>query len=289
MKILLTGASGQLGAYLLEQLIADGHKVEAWSLRAREDRCGVKFRPIDLTDADATERALRQTAPQAIIHAAALSSAEAVRADPAGANTINVEATRRIAEWSMKNGRRLVFTSTDLVFDGSRPWSREDDPAIPLLIYGQTKKDAENAVLQGATGVVARLSLLFGPSRSGRPYFFDRAIQEIREGIPRTFFDDEFRTPLDLSTAARILIELMTSDLSGLFHVAGAERVSRFELMRRASMALGLNTELVKANRRSDQFSSHPRPADVSLDTSKLLSVFPNLIRPSIEEAIRGR
>ncbi len=109
-----------------------------------------------------------------------MSAADAVRLDPTRASAINVDATRRIADWSDRHDRRLVFTSTDLVFDGSRPWNREDDPAEPILAYGRTKRLAESAVLGVSKGIVARLSLLYGPTRCGRPSFFDQAIRAIR-------------------------------------------------------------------------------------------------------------
>ncbi len=286
MRILLTGASGQLGAYLIDRLRIGGHEPIAWSGTETGTRSGVPLRPIDLTDPGATARALDEAGPEAIIHAAALSAAEAVRLDPARAQALNVEATRRIAGWAADRGRRLVFTSTDLVFSGSRAWNREDDPAEPVLAYGRTKRQAEPAVLAVPGGVVARICLLFGPSRSGRASFFDRAIGAIRRGEPQAFFEDEHRTPLDLATAARILARLAASDEAGLFHVAGAERVSRFELMRRSAAALGLDPGLVRANRRADMIAAEPRPADVSLDSGKLVAAFPDLIRPTIEAAI---
>jgi dTDP-4-dehydrorhamnose reductase len=245
--------------------------------------------PVDLTDGEEAERSLDHVRPDAIIHAAAISAADAVRLDPIGARAMNVDATGRIAEWCDRHGRRLVFTSTDLVFDGSRPWNREADPAEPLLAYGRTKREAEPAVLATPGGVVARICLLFGASRCGRPYFFDRAIDALRKGQPQSFFEDEYRTPLDLSTAADVLVRLAESDHSGLYHVAGRERVSRFELMRRAATVLGLDPLLVRPNRRADANLPEPRPADVSLDTSKLVSAFPDLDRPTIEEALIGK
>jgi dTDP-4-dehydrorhamnose reductase len=286
MRILLTGASGQLGAYLIDRLIDRGHEIIAWSGTEAGRRRGIAVIPVELTDARATEEALAEADPDAILHAAALSATESVRRDPVRASAINVDATTRIADWADRHRRRLVFTSTDLVFDGSRAWNREDDPAGPILEYGRTKHRAEPAVLSSGKGIVARISLLFGPSRCGRHYFFDRAIEALRRGEPQSFFEDEHRTPLDLASAASILVRLAESDLAGLFHVAGPERVSRFDLMRRSATALGLDASLVRPGRRADVDLPEPRPADVSLDTSKLASAFPDLRRPTIEEAL---
>lgn len=147
MRILLTGASGQLGAYLIDRLVEVGHELIAWSGTEPGQRRGVVLTPLDLTDGESTRRSLDLADPDAVIHAAAISSADAVRLDPVRASAINIDATRRIVEWCDRHDRRLVFTSTDLVFDGSRPWNREDDPAEPILAYGRTKRLAESAVL----------------------------------------------------------------------------------------------------------------------------------------------
>jgi dTDP-4-dehydrorhamnose reductase len=180
----------------------------------------------------------------------------------------------------------LVYTSTDLVFDGSRAWNREDDPAEPVLAYGRSKRAAEPAVLAVPGGLVARLCLLFGKSRCGRDAFFDRATAAIARGESQAFFDDEFRTPLDLATAAKILTRLVAMQVDGIVHVAGAERMSRHALMLRSAKALGLDTNLVRANQRAQAASAEPRPADVSLDTSRLMSLLPDLNRPTIEQAL---
>ena len=109
----------------------------------------------------------------------------------------------------------------------------------------------------------------------------------LRAGKPQAIFDDEFRTPLDYRTAARALIRLAEVNASGIVHVSGTERVSRFELMNRVAQAMGLDTTLVQSNKQSDANFAEPRPEDVSLESSRLAELLPDLDRTSIEEAIR--
>lgn len=287
LRVLLTGASGQLGAYVLAHLADRGHQVLAWSGTEAGERGGIPLRPLDLGDLPGIAPALDRADPEAVLHAAAMSSAAEAHRDPERARLVNVEATRRIAGWCRENCRRLVFTSTDLVFDGRKPWSRESDPAEPVLTYGRTKREAEGVVLEAPLGLVARVSLLYGPSRSGRPSYFDRSLASLRRGESQTFFEDEFRTPLDLVTAAEALVGLTEAGATGVVHVGGAERVSRYDLMRRIATVLGLDPGLVRANRQADVPSPEPRPADASLESTRLASLLPGLTRPPIEEAAR--
>jgi dTDP-4-dehydrorhamnose reductase len=289
MRILVTGASGRLGTALLARLIEDGqHDVVAWSRTTGGIVAEVAFRSVDLSNPRAVTEALAEADPVAVIHAGALSSADAVWRDPAQGRAINIDATRQLAEWAGARNRRFVFTSTDLVFDGSRSWNREDDVPRPVLAYGQTKFEAESHVLAIGPGLVARLSLLFGPSPSGRPSFFDTAMDAMRRGEPRAFFEDEFRTPLDYRTAADALAQLVESDAVGIVHVGGRERLSRLELMQRGAAVLGIDPDLVRPGRLADVSLPEPRPADASLDTSRLAAIVPGLNRPSIEAALRA-
>lgn len=286
MRIVLTGASGQLGAYLLARLIGAGHDPRAWSHRTTGERLGLTLEPVELADPEAVRRALDAADPDAVLHAGAVAAAEAVRLDPDRARQVNVEATRTIADWCQRRDRRMLFTSTDLVFDGSKPWNRESDAAEPILAYGRTKREAEPAVLAVRRGMVARVSLLYGFSNCGRNSFFDNAFEAIRRGEPRSFFADEYRTPLDLATAAEALVGLLETESIGLIHVGGIERVSRHELMRRSATALGLDADLVRPNLRADAPLPEPRPADVSLDTARLASLLPGLTRFPIEQTL---
>jgi dTDP-4-dehydrorhamnose reductase len=284
MRIVVTGASGQLGAYLVPALRAAGHhSLFPWS------RCGGgATTAVDLSDANNVAAALGSHDPDLIIHAAARSRAEEVRREPRHAWAVNVESTRQLARWCLERGRRLIFTSTDMVFDGTRGWYREDDPPRPILEYGRTKAAAEESVLEVPGGLVARISLLYGPSKAGRPSFFDSALSRLRAGEPQVFFADEYRTPLHYAKAAEALILLAEREARGIVHVAGRERVSRHELMLRVADALALGSGLIHANRREDVPAAEPRPADVSLDTTRLTELLPDLDRPAIETAIYG-
>jgi dTDP-4-dehydrorhamnose reductase len=286
MRIVVTGASGQLGSYLIDRLIEGPHEVVGWSREARPGRSRIPLRPVELTDVHAIARALEVADPHVVLHAAAVSSIEAARRDPERSKAVNVGATQFLSQWAARHDRRLVYTSTDLVFDGSKAWYREEDPAGPIVVYGQTKHSAERYVLAAPRGLVARLSLLYGPSRSGREAYFDRTTAALRAGTPQAFFTDEYRTPLDYATASGILVRLVESETSGLIHVGGPERLSRFELMRRAAQALGIDPLLVKPSRRADAPLPEPRPADLSLDSSRLSRVFPDLVHPRVEDAL---
>ena len=286
MRVLLTGASGQVGSYVVSRLLAAGHDVVAWSGRELGERAGVRLVPIDLTDPREIDRALGEVDPVGIIHAAALSTIDGVRLDPDRGWAVNVLATERIAAFCTAHGRKLVYTSTDLVFDGTRGGYREDDATRPLSAYGRSKLSAEPAVLASPGGVVARMSLMYGPGLGGNPTYFDRIVTGLVRGEPQTFFSDEFRSPLDLDTAAEVLTRLVTSAFSGLVHVGGPERLSRYEMARRLAVGLGLDPELVRANRQSDVTFPEPRAADVSLDTSRLAGLFPDLDRPPVERAV---
>lgn len=287
MRIVLTGATGRIGGYLREPLRARGWDVVPWAGSPGATWGGGPAVVVDLTDAEAIARELERADPAVVVHLAAISDAEAVRRDPDRARVVNVEAVAAVAAWCARMGRRLVFTSTDMVFQGRSPFSTEVDEPHPILAYGESKRAAEREAMACEDAVVARVCLLYGPTRNGRETFFDQAATRLRAGEPRTFFDDEFRTPLDYATAAEILARLVKSPYHGLLHVGGAERLSRYELMRRVAQGLGLDASLVRANSRADASFAEPRPADVSLDTTRLATLFPDLERPPVEEAVR--
>lgn len=288
MRVLVTGASGQLGAYLLRELVRDPDlEVVAWSGSTTGSRFGIVLRPVDLGNRDAVAAAFQQARPDAILHAGALASIADCYREPVWAEQINVGGTLVLAEAAQAMRARLVLISTDLVFDGEQAPYRESAPPAPLSHYGRTKVAAERAVLDSGAALVVRISLLFGPSLCGRPNFFDQQLAAVRTGQPLSLFADEWRTPLSLATAAQALVALLRSDVHGILHLGGPERLSRLEMGQRLAASLGRDSAPFIATLRSEASAAEPRPRDVSLDSGRWRSLFPALAWPAWEEALQ--
>jgi dTDP-4-dehydrorhamnose reductase len=286
MRILVTGASGQLGAYLLRELRGT-EGVSAWSGSTRGQLFGISFEPIDLGDAVAVAAAFHRAQPDAVIHAAARAKVADCFRDPAAAERINAGGTATLAALAREAGARFVLVSTDLVFDGEHAPYREEDAPAPLSVYGKTKAEAEKAAQGMPRAVVARLSLLYGPSLSGRPSFFDEQVRALHAGQPVRLFSDEWRTPLDLATAAQALLALVQSAVEGIIHIGGPERLSRLEMGRRLANFLGIDGNNLVAARRAEA-GGEPRPRDTSLDSTRWRGLFPAQPWPALDEALRG-
>jgi len=274
-RILVTGASGQLGHYILSRLENLGKKVVGWSQKSTGNLFGTELQPVDFSHGEAIVHALERVRPDVIIHAGAMSGADDVRKGPEQGRIINTEATRIIADWAGNHGARLIYTSTDMVFDGSKPMWHESDPVCPILAYGRTKAIAEPFVYTTPHGLVARISLLFGPTLTGRPSFFTSTLNALAQGQSRPVFIDEWRTPVDYITVARILCSLAIdrTNVTGILHIGGPKRMTRFELLRQGALWAGLDTSLLIPVKAKDLDLPEPRPSDLSLDTRRLQSL----------------
>ena len=243
-RILLTGASGYLGRYLLAELGARGLEVVTERL--------------DLGDREALARGLSRLQPARILNAAALAVLAACERDPARAWRVNAEAVGALAA----SGARLLQLSTDLVFDGRSAPYAETAPPAPLSVYGRTKAAGEQAALASPRALVVRLPLLFGPSHDGCRGATDAIRQALASRCPLTLFTDEVRTPLHVRDAAAACVELLLADAAGIRHLPGPERISRAELGRRFARSAGLATDgLLHEAPGTDAL----RPKDVSL------------------------
>ena len=135
--------------------------------------------------------------------------------------------------------------------------------------------------------LVLRLGLLFGPSINGRPSFFQQQIQAMGDGTPCDLFEDEWRTPLALQVAARGILLAATSEVSGILHLGGAERISRLDMGRRLARARGQDERLCRAASRADVTSAEPRPRDTSLCSDLWDRTFRGFERPGYEDSLR--
>lgn len=263
---LITGAGGQFGSVLLAQLVSAGYDARGWvSPRGPKPRAG-RCEAVDLCDAASGLALLDSTRPRVIVHAAAVTSVQAAYDDPGAARRTNVDATKRLAEWAAGHDARLIYISTDMVFDGSAAPYDESAATCPVSRYGRSKADAEEAVRAiGGDALIVRLPLLYGLPAVDRPTTFVSQLAALREGRALRLFTDEFRTPIELGDAARAVIEAAASTATGVLHVAGPQRLSRYEMIEIAARALAIERPNLTPISRTEAGGPEPRPADLSL------------------------
>ena len=233
---------------------------------------------LDLTDAAAVAARFRRDAPDAVIHCAGLTRNPACTADPALARRLNVGVTRHLAGLCAAAAVPLVFFSTDLVFDGRKGASYvESDPVNPQGVYAETKAEAERVVLAAPGNLVLRTSLNYGRSPTGERAFNEELVRAWQAGRTTPLFTDEFRRPLAAEVTARATWELVTQLLrpaaaerpAGLYHLAGTERLSRWQLGELiAARHPEAGPRLLPAS--LEDYSGPPRPPDCSLDCSRV-------------------
>ena len=281
-RVLVTGASGLLGGRLAE-LLAPAHDVIA--MRHREAvPPALATVDADLLDLGALARAVEAARPDAVLHSAALADADRCEAEPELARRCNVEASAEIARLCRARGLRLIALSTDLVLGGDVAFSVEDQPARPVLVYGRTKLDAEEAILgESPDAVVLRIALVLGRGYGPRTTASESVAAALVAGRRPRLFDDQYRTPLDPESIVDAVGRVLDGTAAGRFHLGGAERLSRYELGQRAAQVLGLGGEFQRVSQATQAVR---RPADTSLDSSRARRELGWTPRP-LDEAIR--
>ena len=252
----ITGAAGLIGQELV-----------------RTAPVGVRAIPIarpevDLTDAEAVRAALLRDRPSLILHAAAMAKPADCQRDPAAARRINVEATRRLC--ALAGDAPVWFLSTDLVFDGRKGGYTETDPVSPVNVYGETKVEAEAAVLQNPRNAVFRLSMNGGVSQSGDRGFNEEFRRTLAQGKPMTLFTDEFRCPIAAGWTAQTLWSLIgRPGVQGIFHLCGGQKLSRYQIGEILVKRWGLSDVKLSGGSVRD-YQGPPRSPDTSMKPQKL-------------------
>jgi dTDP-4-dehydrorhamnose reductase len=222
---------------------------------------------------------ISQFQPNVIIHTAAMTESEACEWNREEAYRVNVVATQMLAMLADMFQARLIFISTDLVFDGEKGDYSETDEPNPLSYYGETKLIAEESVKTiMPNSVILRTSLLLGKSPRGSRSVNERLAAEARAGKKVDLFFDEFRSPIFAQTLAQIIMEFavgFASETTGLFHAGGVEKLSRWELGEKILTKLKLPLDSIN-RASSDMAAATPkRPKDVSLNITKLQTLLP--------------
>ena len=287
-RLLVTGGAGFLGAHILTE--AGGelalHAVDAATAPfARET---LSWHTLDLRDRKALQDLVLRLEPDVVVHTAALSDIDFCESNPREAEVVNTEATLQLAELCRRTGARLIFFSSDSVFDGTRGGYRETDPPRPLNHYARTKVRAERGIRDIlANHVIIRPSLIMGlPVLTSGNSFLWRLLQSLESGLPSAFPRVEIRTPIDVVTLSRATLELVGLTFTGVLHLAGNDRLSRYEIARRIACALGYPAELIVDKEPQPAHGRALRPVDASLDNTLAKSVLTTPMK-DFDDALR--
>jgi len=267
--VLITGGSGLLalnwamGRRDVDRVVLGLHE-RSVSLRGTDVvRCR-------LDSVEEAARALDAVQPDVVVHAAGLTNVEACEADPARAQQVNVELAANVATACAARGLALVHISTDHLFRGDQSLAREDQAVAPQNVYGRTKAEAEARVLAAHPKALVARTNFYGWGTRYRQSFSDRIIVALRAGEDITLFTDVFFTPVLVDVLQRAVADLLTAGAAGVVHIAGDERLSKYEFGLRVARHFGLNARLIRPGLLSGSAGLVPRPRDMSLSNSRV-------------------
>lgn len=269
----VTGGSGLIGSHIVR---AAEKFAPEWKVR------GLSSRDFNLTDFPETQRQFENDNPGVVIHCAAMSDPTTCETQPNEARFINREATFFLS--GLAQDIPMFFFSTDLVFNGDHGEYTEQDEPSPLTVYARTKAEAEQLVLANPLHTVIRTSLTAGTSPRGNRGIDEQLINQWRSGNAAKLFIDEYRCPIHAEVTARAVWELVKGKRTGIFHLAGAARMSRHEIGQ-AIAATQITGDCPIATGSLKDYEGPPRAADTSLNCNKIQQMLSFQI-PSLAESL---
>jgi dTDP-4-dehydrorhamnose reductase len=266
---LIPGASGLLGINLAMEAMREHEVVGV-------DRGKLKSAPFEVFKTDILNRAainslLDHTKPHWLINCAALANLEACEENPELATVLNVDLPAQLANACAERGIRFVHISTDAVFDGEKDEAyTEEDRPNPLGLYSRTKLDGEQATFaENPDAIVARVNM-FGWSLPGRRSLGEFFVNNLSEGKNVNGFTDVIFCPMLVNVTARLLLEMLEKNLSGLYHVVGAQAMNKYQFGREIARTFGLKESLITPKSVEASELTAKRSHNLWLSTHKL-------------------
>ena len=257
MKVLVTGAKGQLGTDLMNELEKRG--IEG---------IGVDVQEMDITDAEACRRVIKNSGADAVIHCAAYTAVDAAEDNVDLCRRINGEGTRNVAQACKEADTKLMYISTDYVFDGqgTRPWE-PDDERHPLNVYGQTKYEGELAVEELSDKYfIVRIAWVFGVAGKN---FIKTMLRLGKERGAVSVVDDQIGSPTYTYDLARLLVDMIQTDKYGRYHATNEGLCSWYEFAKEIFRQAGMDVPVTPVS--SDAFPAKAtRPSNSRLNKDKL-------------------
>ena len=264
-RIIVTGSTGLLGRAVYTDF-SRTDQVEGWGW----NRSDGGIRRVDLRSRESVETRVVDFSPDIVIHCAANRFPDRCEKDPNAAEEVNVAATSHLARVVEKIGAKMIYVSTDYVFDGTSPPYKESDTPNPLNSYGISKlKGEEEVELTLSDYIILRVSILYGPVEFLEESSICVLYKYILDNERRKMDDYSVRYPTYTSDVAGVMRFLLESGASGYFHFSGNEAMTKFEMVRQVAHLKGLSSEHIVPEKNPPE-NGTIRPISSHLDCSKL-------------------
>lgn len=281
MKIFVTGVGGQLGHDVMNNAIARGIMAVGSDLADQytgiADGSAIMKAPyiqLDITDQSAVAKVITEQKPDAIIHCAAWTAVDAAENEEnkAKVHAINADGTRYLAEVAKTIDAKMVYISTDYVFDGKgiRPWKPDDKNFNPLNVYGQSKLDGELAVANTLSKYfIVRIAWAFGLNGTN---FIKTMINVGKTHDAVRVVNDQIGTPTFTYDLARLLVDMIETEKYGYYHATNeGGYISWYDFCCEFYKQFGLKTAVIPVSTKEYGLSKAARPENSRLDKTKLV------------------
>ena len=280
MRILVTGAYGQLGRSLFKRSIASAEIL--WTgVNIPSDKPG---HYLDILDRKNLRKMIDLYSPDILINLAALTDVDLCEKNPFLAEGINTKGVKNICE---NFSGKIIQISTDYVFNGEKGPYSENDQVAPLSVYGSTKLEAERIVMSHSSGnLVLRGNVLYDHDSQSKASFLNWVVNSLKQKIPIKVVNDQINNPTWTESMAKTIISCIEGHINGIYHWGDAEFLSRYEFALKIARIYKLDTNLISPILTKELNQIAPRPLNSGLKSDKLLKVL-DIYQPSINECIK--
>jgi dTDP-4-dehydrorhamnose reductase len=274
MKILITGSNGLLGQKIVKLCLK--RRVDFLATSVGENRnqdCPSQFyQSMNITDIDNIHTIFQSFRPTHIIHTAALTNVDYCELNPEECHEVNVLATQKLWDEAQKIKAHFQLVSTDFIFDGLKGNYKETDQPSPVSIYGQSKVDAENILINAENDnwSIARTIIVYGTANNlSRTNIVLWSIDALTKGSPMKIINDQFRMPTWAEDLAWGCLEICNRNKKGIFHLCGPELMAVNEIVFRIAKYLNKSTDNVEIISSTTLNQPAKRPPKTGFDLSK--------------------
>jgi dTDP-4-dehydrorhamnose reductase len=269
-KLLIIGGSGLVGSTLIKYGV-DKYEIFATYNKNELSNNKVKTFKIDLfNNFDALIELITKINPDIVVHTAAHSSVDLCETNHQLADKLHIEVTKDIANICAKMSSKLIYFSTDWVFEGEmdKKYDETDIPD-PVNYYGQTKLDAEKIILKcSSDNVILRTAVIYGYHKRSR--FTNWILPYLSQNKIVDPFSDQYGTPTLVDDLVKAVLKIIQLDIKGLFHATGKTCLNRYEFALILADIFGLDKSLIKSVTKNEKKQDAPRPTSTCLDSQKL-------------------